>query len=173
MREKEPQKPPEHTLEHVKSQNFLGACLQTPLTQYGPHFLYLPWSSWQPWPQFSSGIFLVVNCNFPGCHHHFHIKSSVINTFVIANGGAHLSVIAMKTCSCSWHFGLFFLACYRQNNQVPLFFIWTFGNGERTPSSPILLYGGSGSAPGSIPTEHYFLVQKRYSTALITSVQSP
>ena len=41
MREKEPQKPPEHTSEHVKSQNFLG---QTPLTQYGPHFLYLPWA---------------------------------------------------------------------------------------------------------------------------------
>ena len=46
MYEKEPQKPPEHTSEHIKSQNFLGACPQTPLTQsilWGP-FLYLPWA---------------------------------------------------------------------------------------------------------------------------------
>ena len=26
-----------------KISEFLGACPQTPLTQYGPHFLYLPW----------------------------------------------------------------------------------------------------------------------------------
>ena len=32
MLEKEPQKSPEHTSEHVKSQNFLGVCPQTPLT---------------------------------------------------------------------------------------------------------------------------------------------
>ena len=31
----------EHTSEHVK---YLGACPQTPLTQYAPHFLYLPWA---------------------------------------------------------------------------------------------------------------------------------
>ena len=37
-------KAPEHTSEYVKSLNFLGACPQTPLTQYGPHFLYLPWA---------------------------------------------------------------------------------------------------------------------------------
>ena len=47
LHEKKPQKPPEHTSEHVKSQNFLGACPQTPLKQsiaYRPHFLYLPWA---------------------------------------------------------------------------------------------------------------------------------
>ena len=33
MHKKEPQKPPEHTSEHVKRQNFLGACPQTPLAQ--------------------------------------------------------------------------------------------------------------------------------------------
>ena len=33
MLEMEPQKPPEHTSEHVKSQNFLGVCPQPPLTQ--------------------------------------------------------------------------------------------------------------------------------------------
>ena len=30
MHKKEPQEPPEHTSDHVKSQNFLGACPQTP-----------------------------------------------------------------------------------------------------------------------------------------------
>ena len=30
MHEKESQEPPEHTLQHVKFQNFLGACPQTP-----------------------------------------------------------------------------------------------------------------------------------------------
>ena len=45
MRKKEPEKPLEHTSEHVlKSQHFLGACPQTPITQYGPHFLYLLWA---------------------------------------------------------------------------------------------------------------------------------
>ena len=46
MHEKEHQEPPEHTSEHVKSQNFLGACPQRPLTQsilWGLNFLYLPW----------------------------------------------------------------------------------------------------------------------------------
>ena len=33
MHKKESQKPPEHTSEHVKSKNFLGACPQTPLTK--------------------------------------------------------------------------------------------------------------------------------------------
>ena len=33
MHKKEPQKPPEHASEHVKPQNFLGACPQTPLAQ--------------------------------------------------------------------------------------------------------------------------------------------
>jgi len=33
MHKEEPQKPPEHTSEYVKPQNFLGACPQTPLTQ--------------------------------------------------------------------------------------------------------------------------------------------
>ena len=33
MHEKEPHEPPEHTSEHVKSQNFLGACPWTPVTQ--------------------------------------------------------------------------------------------------------------------------------------------
>ena len=38
---------PQNTLqEHVKSQNFLGACPQTPLTR--PHFLYLPWAPHNP-----------------------------------------------------------------------------------------------------------------------------
>ena len=41
--EKEPQEPPEHTSEHAKSQNFLGACPQTPHFM-GPHFSYLPWA---------------------------------------------------------------------------------------------------------------------------------
>ena len=43
--EKEPQEPPEHTSEHVKSQNFLGVCPQTPphiIHFVGPHFLYSP-----------------------------------------------------------------------------------------------------------------------------------
>ena len=39
LHEKEPLKPPEHTSEHVKSQNFLGACTQTPLKQS----MYLCW----------------------------------------------------------------------------------------------------------------------------------
>ena len=45
MRKKEPEKPTEHTSWHVKSQNFLGACPQTPPdthTQYGPHFCICP-----------------------------------------------------------------------------------------------------------------------------------
>ena len=33
MHKKEPQKLPEHITEHVKSQNFLGACSETSLTQ--------------------------------------------------------------------------------------------------------------------------------------------
>ena len=44
MLKKEPQKPPEHTSKLVKSQNFLGACPQTPLhTIYSmdPTFFYL------------------------------------------------------------------------------------------------------------------------------------
>ena len=43
---KEPQKPPEHTSEDVKPQNFLGACPQTPSHNlyYGLRFLYLPWA---------------------------------------------------------------------------------------------------------------------------------
>ena len=46
MHEKEPQEPPEHTSEHVKSQNFLGACPQTPRINpfCGAHFLHLPWA---------------------------------------------------------------------------------------------------------------------------------
>jgi len=43
MREKEPQKPPEHTSEHVKSQNFSGASSQTPLAQsivWAPLFVF-------------------------------------------------------------------------------------------------------------------------------------
>ena len=55
MHKKEPQKPPEHTSEHVKSQNFLGACPQPPLTQsMGPAFCICPGplqSSWRPWLQ--------------------------------------------------------------------------------------------------------------------------
>ena len=45
MHEKEPQEPPEHTSQHVKSQNFLGVCPQTPLTQailWGPTFCICP-----------------------------------------------------------------------------------------------------------------------------------
>ena len=37
------QKPPEHTSEHVKSQNFLGACPQIPITQsilWAPLFVF-------------------------------------------------------------------------------------------------------------------------------------
>ena len=46
MHKKEPQKPPEHTSDHVKSPNFLSACPQTPSQNlyYGPCFLYLPWA---------------------------------------------------------------------------------------------------------------------------------
>ena len=47
MHQKEPQKPSQHTSEHVKSQNFLGECPQTPphtIHFVGPHFLYLPWA---------------------------------------------------------------------------------------------------------------------------------
>ena len=49
MHDEEPQEPPEHTSEHVKSQNFLGACPQTPLVQSilrGSTFFfyYLPWA---------------------------------------------------------------------------------------------------------------------------------
>ena len=33
MHEKDPHEPPEHTSEHVKSQNFLGAFPKTPVTQ--------------------------------------------------------------------------------------------------------------------------------------------
>ena len=38
--------PPEHTSEHVKSQNCLVASPQTPSHTlcYGPHVLYLPWA---------------------------------------------------------------------------------------------------------------------------------
>ena len=43
-KKEKPEKLSEHTSEHVKSQNFLGACPQTPLTQDGFHFLYLPWA---------------------------------------------------------------------------------------------------------------------------------
>ena len=54
MHEKEPQEPPEHTSEYVKSQNFLGRAPRPPSHNpfVGPHFLYLPWappSSRQPW----------------------------------------------------------------------------------------------------------------------------
>ena len=50
---KEPQEPPEHTPEHVKPQNFLGACPQTPSHNlyYGPTFCICPGplpSSWRP-----------------------------------------------------------------------------------------------------------------------------
>ena len=47
---------PKHNSGHVKSQNFLGPCPQTPFTQSimeGPHFLYLPWMPpilSGPWP---------------------------------------------------------------------------------------------------------------------------
>ena len=41
MCEKEPEKPSEHTSEHVKSS---GGMPPDPLTQYGPHFLYLSWA---------------------------------------------------------------------------------------------------------------------------------
>ena len=43
MHKKEPQKPPEHASEHVKPQNFLGACPQTPLAQsilWAPLFVF-------------------------------------------------------------------------------------------------------------------------------------
>ena len=43
MHKKEPQKPPEHASEHVKLQNFLGACPQTPLAQsilWAPLFVF-------------------------------------------------------------------------------------------------------------------------------------
>ena len=40
MHKKEPQKPPEHTLEHIKSQNFP----HTIYIYYGPRFLCLPWA---------------------------------------------------------------------------------------------------------------------------------
>ena len=40
MLEKEPQKPPEHTSEHVISQNFLGVCPQTP-SPMCPTFIFV------------------------------------------------------------------------------------------------------------------------------------
>ena len=56
LHDKEPQEPPEHTSEHVKSQNFLGACPQILFAQFifrGPTFCICPGppqSSRQPWP---------------------------------------------------------------------------------------------------------------------------
>ena len=52
----EPQKLPEHTSEHVKAQNFLGACPQTPSYNlcYGPRILYLPWAP----PILSAALFI-------------------------------------------------------------------------------------------------------------------
>ena len=40
MHKKEPQKAPEHTSEHVNSQNVLEACPQTPLPQWASHFVF-------------------------------------------------------------------------------------------------------------------------------------
>ena len=41
MRKKGPQKPPEHTSEHVKSQNFLGVCPQIlPQTVWAPLLVF-------------------------------------------------------------------------------------------------------------------------------------
>ena len=58
MHKKEPQKPPEHASEHVKPQNFLGACPQSPLAQsmYGSRFLYLPWAP----PILSAALHLLI-----------------------------------------------------------------------------------------------------------------
>ena len=42
MRKKKPQKPPEHTSEHVKSQNFLGVCPQSPPNSISPTFCICP-----------------------------------------------------------------------------------------------------------------------------------
>ena len=47
MHKKEPQELPEHTSEHVKSQNFLEACPPDPphtIHFVGLHLLYLPWA---------------------------------------------------------------------------------------------------------------------------------
>ena len=50
-RTKEPQEPPEHTSEHVKSLSFLEVCPQTPTIYFtGPHLLYLPWAPQTPNP---------------------------------------------------------------------------------------------------------------------------
>ena len=68
MHEKELQEPPEpeHTSEHVKSQNFLGACPQTPLTQsilWGSTFCICP----AP-PIFSAALCVPVElCYCPHC----------------------------------------------------------------------------------------------------------
>ena len=51
MHEKEPQEPPEHTSEHVKSQIFPGGVPPDPphtVHFIGPHFLYLPWAPPNP-----------------------------------------------------------------------------------------------------------------------------
>ena len=53
MHDEEPQEPPEHTSEHVKSQNFLGACPQTPLVQSilrGSTFFFLLFALGPPNP---------------------------------------------------------------------------------------------------------------------------
>ena len=43
MHKKEPQKPQEHTPEHVKSQNFLGTCPQNPLAIYITGLTFCTW----------------------------------------------------------------------------------------------------------------------------------
>ena len=52
MHKKEPQEHPEHTSEHVKSQHFLGAYLQTPLAQSilrAPTFCLCPGPGQSSW----------------------------------------------------------------------------------------------------------------------------
>ena len=44
MHEKEPQELPEHTWDHVKSQNFVPPDPPHTIHFVRPHFLYLPWA---------------------------------------------------------------------------------------------------------------------------------
>ena len=101
MHAKEPQEPPEHTSEHVKSQTFLGACPQTPLTQFillGPTFCICPGppqSSRRSWSLSFFSLFLS----------HLYFSSFFLNDFdkvkVWLSGLEHV-----HNWACTSHFAL-------------------------------------------------------------------
>ena len=82
MSEKEPQKPPEHTSEQVKSQNFLGACAPDPphtIYKRGPTFCICPGppqSSWRPWQYIAP----IVVCTWVLWNVHMHVKRMMLHT---------------------------------------------------------------------------------------------